>query len=100
MNTDSLTIGEVREILSHVVVRTKAAGVHCGILSRIGEDDLTLTESRRIWSWQGALSCSEIAVHGITGGKVAVPLPSITLNGWIEIIPTSKGAEECLRKLL
>jgi hypothetical protein len=48
MNTDSLTIGEVREILSqfghlvpttrskdlgsYVVVRTKAAGVHCGIL--------------------------------------------------------------------
>lgn len=77
-----------------VVVRTINAGVHFGTLVEIISENyqcIRLENARRLWSWQGALSLSEIAMNGVTisGSKISVPVDEIILTQAIEIIPCS-----------
>ena len=113
MTIDDLTIGQARELArmfgqqngcaphpaigKYAVVRAYASGVHCGIVAAVNGTEVTLHETRRIWSWQGALSCTEIAVAGITGGKLSIQAIENYIEGRIEIIPTTLEAEKCLR---
>lgn len=73
--------------LKPVIVRTYSAGVHFGYLARRDGKEVDLIKSRRIWSWQGANTLSEIATIGFDSkrSRVAVPV-SITLTEAIEII--------------
>lgn len=73
--------------LKPVIVRTFSAGVHFGYLARREGKEVDLIKSRRIWSWQGANTLSEIATLGLDSkrSRVAVPV-SITLTEAIEII--------------
>ena len=77
-----------------VIVRTYSAGVHFGYLKSRKGMEVVLTNSRRIWRWFGANSCSGLALHGLDVSKstVAETLPGITLTQAIEIIPCSKEA--------
>lgn len=70
-----------------VLVRTYSAGVHFGYLARRDGKEVDLVKSRRIWSWQGANTLSEIATLGLDSkrSRIAVPV-SITLTEAIEII--------------
>ena len=116
VNLDDLTIGEARQLAAmfggekkeavhpatgrFVVVRCYAAGVHIGILQAADGKSVHLTRARRIWKWTGgALSCSEIAMVGITGGTLSVEVPTVFLLDAVEIIPGTAEAEKCLRKL-
>lgn len=47
-----------------VIVRAEAAGVHAGTFRARYGREVALTNSRRIWSWEGAISLSELAVYG------------------------------------
>ena len=113
MNIEDLTIGEARSIAAlfgsqkagtkhpatgrYVIVRTYSAGVHAGVLQSSSGAEAHLVESRRIWSWSGALSCSELAITGPSDGKISVMVPDQSLVGVIEIIPATQEAEKCLR---
>lgn len=44
-----------------VLVRAGSAGVHYGNLEEREGPEVLLSNARRIWSWNGALSLSEIA---------------------------------------
>lgn len=70
-----------------VIVRTHSAGVHFGYLVSRNGKEVTLHRSRRIWSWHGANTLSEIATNGLDPqrSRVAVEV-SITLTEAIEII--------------
>lgn len=75
-----------------VLIRTYSAGVHFGTLvSREGQE-VHLKNARRLWSWNGALSLSEVAAKGIDikNSKVSVPVEEIILTQAVEIIPISK----------
>lgn len=75
-----------------VLVRTYSAGVHFGtVISREGQE-IHLSNARRLWSWGGALSLSEVASKGIdlNNSKVSVPVEEIILTQAIEIIPISQ----------
>lgn len=115
MNIEDLTLKQIKELIAqfgcgsnnekphpatgkYVLVRTYSAGVHVGVLTHAKGTEVDLVDSRRIWSWQGAMSCSEIAQNGIISGKVTVVNPTIFLIGVIEIIPMTSGAEKCLRE--
>jgi hypothetical protein len=116
VNIEELTVGQIKQIIAMfgvldgmpkvhpatgkcVLVRTFSAGLHFGILNSAAGKEVHLTRSRRIWNWTGgALSCSEIASTGITGGRVAVEVQSMFLTEAVEIIPMTKEAEDCLRK--
>lgn len=126
MNLEDLTIKQVRELAAlaaslnltpvaaiatpakshpwtdrYVLVRTYSAGVHVGFLQSISESGsvVTLSESRRIWSWNSErLSCSELATIGAKpSDKIACAVP-IQLNGAIEVIPCSDAAIKSFRE--
>lgn len=74
-----------------VLIRTRSAGVHFGeLVSRNGQE-VHLKNARRLWSWSGALSLSEVASKGIEldKSKVSVPVEEIILPQAIEIISIS-----------
>ena len=83
---------------SYVVVRTYSAGVHVGVLTSKKGKLGSLKDSRRIWSWTEANTCSEIANHGVgSASKVAEAVLEIDLTEVIEVIRCTAKAEANLR---
>lgn len=82
----------------YVVVRTYSAGVHVGILvSRKGKE-VTLNQARRIWSWKGANTLHEIALHGVkAGSRVSEMVNRVDLTEAIEVLECSREGEDSLR---
>lgn len=83
-------------ICKKVLIRSYGSGVHFGTLKSIENNpsgkDVVLLESRRIHYWEGACSLSQVAIAGISSGRVAVVLPEIMISQVIEIIPLSDAA--------
>lgn len=83
-----------------VIVRTYSAGVHAGNLKSRKGKEVTLLNSIRIWSWEGACSLSQLAMEGVktpAGCRFAMPVNKIILTEAIEIIPATKAAKASLR---
>src|SRR5437016_6208781 len=73
-----------------VIVRTYSAGVHFGQLVERNGKEVILAQAKRIWSWRGANTLSEIATAGVgKGSRVSVAVPSIVLTEAIEVIECS-----------
>jgi len=74
---------------TRVLIRTNSAGVHFGTLIGRESQEVHLSHARRLWSWSGALSLSEIAAAGcdIKNSKISVAVDEILLTQAIEIIP-------------
>lgn len=70
----------------HVVVRSGQSGVWFGLLEQARSDSVLLTDARRAWSWEGALSCSELAAAGPSGGKICTPVGTAAVFGVCEIL--------------
>jgi hypothetical protein len=83
----------------HVIVRTQNAGVFAGIfVSRDGQE-IILEDARRLWYWAGAASLSQLAVDGTSKPKdckFPVAVPRIELTQVIEVIDTTKKAQESI----
>ena len=78
-----------------VIIRSDRAGVFFGTLKEKNGSEVTLTDCRRIWYWEGAASISQLAVTGTvcpSGCKFTVAVPEITVLGVIEIIPCTDEA--------
>ena len=83
-----------------VIVRTYSAGVHFGTLAARDGKEVTLTNARRIWYWEGAFTLSAIAQNGVKDtSKLSVEVPEILLTEAIEIIPCSEASAANLRAL-
>ena len=78
-----------------VIIRTYSAGVHIGTIKSREGQEVVLTNARRLWSWNGALSLNEVAVKGVVrkDSKITAYVPEITLLQAIEIIPIAKGVD-------
>lgn len=77
----------------YVVVRTYSAGVHIGVLERRDGKETTLSNARRIWSWQGANTLHEIALRGVAkGSNVSEPVAHIDLTETIEVLHATPEA--------
>lgn len=78
-----------------VIVRGDRSGVFFGTLEKKEGHEVTLTNCRRLWYWDGAASISQLAVDGTTkpsNCKFTVTVPSIVIMDAIEIIPCSEKA--------
>ena len=77
-----------------VLIRTYSAGVHFGALESRHGKEVVLANARRLWSWAGACSLSQVAVDGVDlkNSKISVVVPEITLTEAIEIIPMTETA--------
>lgn len=86
-----------------VVVRTKNAGVHCGVLRQCHTGQCTVVElaqARRIWRWRGANSLHEVALRGVAKDwtRISEPVESILIPEVIEVIPCTAEAEANLKQ--
>ncbi len=87
---------EVYMIGKYCMVRTNSAGVFAGTVKDRSGEEITLTNARRIWYWDGAASLSQLAMEGTTKPamcKFPCAVEEVFLRGVIEIIPiTDKAA--------
>ena len=76
-----------------VVVRSHLSGVWLGVLECAGPNGFRLSSARRAWSWSGAASCSGLASHGPSAGKITAPVESVAIPEIVEIVgPVSVAA--------
>jgi hypothetical protein len=90
-----------RYVGQHCVVRTYSAGVHAGTVSAVEPTAaglaVTLTDSVRIWRWEGALSLSEVSQRGVApASRIAAVVPDLLLSQVIELLPTTDAARAAL----
>ena len=78
-----------------VIIRADRSGVFFGTLKNKDGSEVTLTNCRRLWYWEGAASISQLAVDGVTkpnNCKFTVAVEEILVMDTIEIIPCTKKA--------
>ena len=90
------------EGLPYVIIRTYSAGVHMGYLkakeSTLAGMEVELIESRRLYSWAGALTISDLALLGTSNPdqcKFTCIIPNIYLVA-IEIVPVTEDSFKSL----
>lgn len=84
----------------YYIVRAKDAGVFAGNIKERNGDEVTMTNVRRLWYWDGACSISQLAVDGTKkpeNCKFTVTVPEMVILGAIEIIPCSDVAEHSIK---
>lgn len=72
-----------------VLVRTYSAGVHIGTLKEKDGQTVLLTNTKRIWYWDGACSLSQLSSEGsknINNCKISVEVPNNLIEQVIEIM--------------
>ena len=85
----------MKEMSKKVIVRTDRAGVFFGEIKERKGSEVTMTNVRRIWYWEGAASLSQLAVDGTSKPKeckFTVAVDEIIILGVIEIIPCTDKA--------
>lgn len=82
------------------IIRADRAGVFFGHIKERNGSEVTMTDCRRLWYWDGACSLSQLATEGSTAidkCKFTVTVPEMTILGVIEIIPCSDTAAKQIR---
>ena len=75
------------------IVRTYSAGVFLGTVKARDGKEVTLTNARRLWYWDGAATLSQLANEGTSKPqkcKFPAAVPELFLTEAIEIIPASE----------
>lgn len=65
----------------YCIVRCENAGVFAGIVKERSGREVTLTDCRRLWYWEGAASCSQLAVDGTKKPRVRDGRTHATVSG-------------------
>lgn len=122
LDIDKLTIGEVKELQKifsgtpatqsasnlnnefnddYCIIRTYSAGVWFGKVLKKCQDEVILTEARRLYYWKTTnkgISLSEVATSGLhDDSKVCVPLEKQWLKA-VEIILCSSDAIKSIQE--
>jgi hypothetical protein len=83
----------------YVIVRTYSAGVFAGYLVSKDNKEVELREARRLWSWAGAASLSQLAQDGTSAPelcKFPVAVDQVMLTEVIEIDSVTNQAKESI----
>lgn len=86
----------------YVIVRSDKAGVFAGTLEEKNKNEVVLSNCRRIWSWEGACSLSQMAVDGTKKPEecnFSMTVDEIVILDVIEIIPCTKEAEAVIKEV-
>lgn len=85
---------------AYYIVRCDRAGVFAGNIKRQEGQEITMTNVRRLWYWDGAASLSQMAVDGVkkpNNCNFTVTVPEMTVLEVIEILPCSPLAEKSIK---
>ena len=86
----------------YVIVRTYSAGVFAGELESRKDQEVVLTNARRIWYWDGAASLSQLAMEGIKkpeNCKFPVAVNRVELLQAIEILDVTEAAKKSIENV-
>ena len=86
----------------YVIVRTYSAGVFAGTLKSRNGREVTLTNARRIWYWDGAASLSQLAMEGTKSPqtcKFPCPVDEVILLETIEILTCTESAKQSIMEV-
>jgi hypothetical protein len=89
-------MADIKDNMGFVLIRGYGSGVQYGWMAERNGCEVKLLNSRRIWSWNNATECSQIAVNGIdaASSKVTLIVPEKIITDAIEIILiTKEGAD-------
>ena len=81
--------------MKKVIVRSDKAGVFFGTLTHKEGSEVTLTNARKLFYWNGAGAVEQIALEGVKKPddcKFTVVVEEITILGVIQILPCTEIA--------
>ena len=84
----------------YYIVRAKDAGVFAGNIKERNGTEVTMTNVRQLWYWDGAASLMQMAQSGVTnprGCQFTVVIDELTIMGVCEILPCTDIAEKCIK---
>lgn len=84
----------------YYIIRGDHSGVFFGNIKEKNGREITITNCRRIWYWDGAASISQLALEGVKNPdncKFTVTVPELTILDAIEIIPCSETAVKIIK---
>jgi hypothetical protein len=88
--------------LPYVMCRTYSAGVFMGYLKKKTGKEVELIKARRIWSWVGAASLSQLSIEGTSNPKECkfpCEVEKVCLTETIEIIYITEKAKIILNSV-
>lgn len=77
------------------IVRSVEAGVFFGKIEEKDGNEVTMSNARCLWSWEGAASLNQLASEGAKRPRecrFTMPLESVTILNVCEIIPCTPAA--------
>lgn len=86
----------------YVIVRTYSAGCFAGVLKHRDGREVTLTEARRLWYWDGAATLSELAQRGTSKPQQCqfpMPVDEILLLETVEILQVTPEARQSIESV-
>jgi len=117
-NIEDMTLSELKSLVKkgekvkqeveakgkiYCIVRTYAAGVFAGMFDRKNKgQEGTVYNARRIWSWDGAASLSQLANEGVKkpeNCKFTQEVKEVDLRRIEEVIPCTEKAKENILKV-
>lgn len=87
---------------NYAIVRTYSAGVFAGTLVKREGKEVELANARRIWSWAGAATLSQLAMEGTKEPdkcKFPCEVAKVILTEAIEIIPCTQKAIDSIKEV-
>lgn len=99
---DAFEPAERLDDMEYCMVRTYSAGVFAGYVEKREGKEVTLRHARRIWSWDGAASLSQLAIDGTSkpeNCKFPCEVDKVILTEAIEIISISEKAKESIAEV-
>lgn len=88
--------------MKYVIVRTYSAGVFAGYLKSRNGQEVVMKKARRLWSWSGAASLSQLAQSGTSkpeACKFPEEVDQVELLQAIEILDVTEKAKASIEKV-
>lgn len=79
----------------YYIVRADRAGVFFGKIKESSHVEVTMTDVRKLWYWDGACAVEQLALEGTTkprNCKFTVVIPEMAIADPIQIIPCTEKA--------
>lgn len=86
----------------HVIVRSNLAGVFFGVLKQKENDELTLSNARKLYYFSGANTVEDLATNGALNKencKLTVVVKEIVISKFEQILPCTENAIENLKSI-
>lgn len=81
----------------YYIVRAEKAGVFFGKIKERKGDEVTMTDVRKIWEWQGACAVEQIAVDGVSEkSRLTLTVREMVVLGVCQIISCTEKATKNL----